>query len=203
MRWISHVEVWASIMITLLFCTSCSPTSTPPVKTVELILPESALPGAWSYVYAPRPMGPSTGYGGTENDTYVPFGKDGNSTHSAYHFMMYFGNEKVAADEYENLVSSRFSNGRLGVGSPWTTPDEISFRSVVAEQYRVACSINTVAGRRLVCLVIARYGSYISMFHAAILPTTMSVSDFNDVSRKLDTYIVSKLDNGLETVSFP
>ncbi|MBE7528202.1 MAG: hypothetical protein HS099_00515 [Ardenticatenaceae bacterium] len=162
------------------------------LTTQDLLLPLEALPSTWEISGSPRPMGPGIGFG-DEDDTYISFKLKSDKYNIAYQFMLHYPNIRQAEKGYLDLHRSHFNDNSIAVDVPWQTPAELSYTSSYADQFRIACTINNVAGPKQVCQVMGQYGQYVLIFHSVIRPDTMSLSEFNGVAQFLDEMMVKKL----------
>jgi hypothetical protein len=186
------ILLWVSF-VSMLAVGGCQSTSEPDPPTIELLLPVEALPESWEISDPPQSMGPHNLGIGDEDDSYVSFKLKGSLYNHSYHLVFYFPSERKAEAEYLDMFRSEFSDGRVSVGRPWDTPVELSYVSPRANEFRQACTINTVAGRREVCKAMGRYGRYVTIFHSTIVPETISLAEFNDIVQLLDENMVNRL----------
>lgn len=155
-------------------------------------MPASSLPETWEMVSTPQPMGASLGFG-NEDDSYVAYKLIEGKYNLAYHYVYQYNNLQAAQEGYVDLEASNFNDKRVTIDASWQTPQQLSYHSVVANQFYMACTINNVAGRREVCQLIAQYGRFVTVFHSVISTDTMSLINFNTVAKKLDEHMITKL----------
>lgn len=181
-----------TIMITLTTFVACESVTDVDPPTEELLLPTEQLPSTWELSGSPRSMGPHIGFG-DQDDAYVNFKLESSKYHIASHFVLYYPSMRKAEAEYLTMTRSEFSDNSIAVDKPWETPIELSYVSSHADQFRVACTINNVAGQKQVCKMMGQYGQYVTIFHSVIRTDTMSLRQFNDIIQFLDGMMVQKL----------
>ncbi|MCA9898952.1 MAG: hypothetical protein KC433_12245 [Anaerolineales bacterium] len=179
-------------LIGMLSITSCQSPSKQDLATQDLLLPLEILPPSWELSGAPRPMGPSIGFG-DEDDTYISFKLQSEKYIISDHFVLFYSNENQANNGYEDLYRSEFNDNSIAIDTLWQTPPELSYTSSYAAQFYMACTINNVAGPKQICKVMGQYGKYVTIFYSIIQSDTMSLSEFNDVAQFLDEMMVQKL----------
>lgn len=187
-----YLFLWLSVMIGLLL-SACQFAAVPDPPTQELLLPLSQLPSSWELSGVPRPMGAGIGFG-DKDDTYISFKLKGDKYIISDHFVLHYPGVRQAEKGYLDLHRSHFNDNSIAVDAPWQTPTELSYTSSYANQFRMACTINNVAGPKQVCEVMGQYGQYVLIFYSIIRPDTMSLSEFNDVAQFLDEMMVMKLE---------
>lgn len=187
-----HILILLILILGMITIIGCQALFKPEIATSDLILPLEALPPTWEMAYAPRPMGSHIGFG-DEDDTYVSFKLKSSIYHISGHYVMYYPTLGRAKTDYENKSRSWFNDHSIAVDAPWQTPAELSYTSPFADQFRMACTINNIAGQEQVCTMLARYGKYVVIFHSVIAPDTISLSEFNGVVQYLDKMMARKL----------
>ena len=190
-RMLMSLLLWSSI-IGMLAATACQSSSEQDLATEDLLLPLEALPSSWEISGPPRPMGPSIGFG-DEDDTYISFKLKNDKYIISDHFILHYPNVSQAEKSYGDLHRSWFNDNSIAVDAPWQTPAELSYTSSYANQFRMACTINNVAGPKQGCTVLGQYGEYVFIFHSIIRPDTMTLSEFNDVTQFLDEMMIEKI----------
>lgn len=181
-----------TIMITVGTFVACESVTLPDPPTEDLLLPIEQLPSTWEVSGSPRSMGPHIGFG-DEDDAYVNFKLKGSKYNISSHFVLYYPSMPKAEAEFLAMSRSNFNDNSIAVDEPWETPIELSYVSSHADQFRVACTINNVAGQKRVCKMMGQYGQYVTIFHSVIRSDTMSLRQFNDVIQFLDKMMMEKL----------
>lgn len=189
----TRLMLWLGV-ISLMTLAACQSSAKPDPPTQELLLPLDPLPSTWEISGSPRPMGPSTSIGfGDEDDSYINFKLKSSKYIISSHYVLYYPSVRKAEAGYLKESRSGFNDNSIAIDKPWETPAELSYTSTYAEQFRVACTINNVAGPKQVCVIMGQYGQYVTIFHSMIRSDTMSLREFNDVVRFLDEMMVRKL----------
>lgn len=134
-------------------------------------------------------MGQHIGFG-DEDDTYVDFKLVGDRFIITSQYIMRFSTVQKAERDYVWLFGFDFS---LGVDAPWQTPPDVSYVSPCADQFRMACTINNVAGPKQVCQVKGRYANYVMVFSSVVEPHTITLAGFNQAARAADQIMVRPL----------
>lgn len=164
------------------------------LATKELILPISQFPSSWEVSGNPKPMGSGIGFG-DEDDFYANYKLKNNKHIISSQYVLYFSSLHQAKNEYSRLEGSEFNDNSIAISQAWERPREIEFSSNIADQYRVACAINNVAGEKQVCKVMIQYGQYIIIFTTIISPDIMTLEEFNSLIQFLDEFVIQKLED--------
>lgn len=182
--------VLACVLITI--GSACQSTAEPEPPTEELLLTLEQLPPSWETSSPPRSMGPHIGFG-DEDDSYVSFTPNNDDANVATHYVLYYRNQRKVEAAYHELSRSQFNSNSIAVDKPWEPVPELPYTSTQADQFRTACTINNIAGRRQVCQVMAQYGQYITIFHSVIGVDFMTLQQFNSVIQAVDETMVNQL----------
>ncbi len=180
------------ICVCLIFLAACQPDTGPSPAARDLLLPIEALPEHWELAVTPRPMGPNIGFG-DEDDSYASFKLKDDKFIISDHFLLHYPNARRAEAGYQKEYGSEFNDSSIAVNQPWETPPELSYTSPYAEQFRVACTINNVAGPKQVCKVMGQYGRYVSIYYSIIREDTMTLEEFNSVVQTIDENLAQAL----------
>jgi hypothetical protein len=98
----------------------------------------------------------------------------------AYQYVEYYGTPFLAWQTY------RYNYGIFKedkYSGPWTTPNEITSPSQIADQYHFACSNNTEFGHQ--CMLTARYGRYFVFFRVN-MSEKFTVEDIDPLLQEID-----------------
>jgi hypothetical protein len=155
------------------------PVPTPTFPIESLLLDQSAFPEGW---LAYEPYEPEDGFGLRICMHYSPpaTSSGGIALHAAY----IARTPEEAADGYGIWAPFWFSD-REG-WSAWSAPAELRHRSLIADQFRLACSREEEDDGRQVCQAVGQYGRYMTRFHTFMNPDTMTPTDFEQVLVAID-----------------
>ena len=92
----------------------------------------------------------------------------------------FYGGADSAAEAYPEQIAIWFSPNR----GDWSTPPELSYESVVADQYRFGCYYDEDFYCKR-CQAVAQYGEYIVLFSAHLDPDHPACLSFTDLERIL------------------
>lgn len=190
-----NIKWWLKISMILVICLSAcwqSPIPNPP--TQQLILPIDIFPETWEISGDPTAMGLGIGFG-DEDDTVIRFKLKDEKYNVAMHYIFFYPSENRARKAYPEGF---FNDNSIAVNHSWQIPEGLSYESSVADQFRIGCTINNIAGEKLVCQVAARYGNYTTIFHSTIREDTITLDQFNEIVKYLDEMMIEKLGIGHE-----
>ncbi len=172
-RRILIVRVVALACLTLFPC--CGPPKPPkhdcPIK--ELVIDEASFPpGSTSRsLLSPLPRAAWASAGRTIDHP------GGVANHHVYQFKT----AERAAQEYRKREQTQFAEDEHE--GPWTTPADLTYRSPIADQYRVACGKSW--SLRL-CIMVAQYEEYFVLVTSHMSEDGMTYADFQRVLRAVD-----------------
>ncbi|MDA0242263.1 MAG: hypothetical protein OT477_02510 [Chloroflexi bacterium] len=179
-----------NLLLTIIIISGgCLPALTPNPPTQQLVLPINIFPETWEMSGAPTAMGPSIGFG-DEDDAVARFKLKDEKYNVAMHYIFFYPSENSAIKAYPEGF---FNDNSIAVNHPWQIPEELSYESSVADQFRIGCTINNIAGENLVCQIAARYGNYTTIFHSSIREDTITLDQFNGIVKYLDEMMIEKL----------
>ncbi|HUW12584.1 MAG TPA: hypothetical protein VM537_22850 [Anaerolineae bacterium] len=155
------------------------PVPTPTFPIESLLLDESAFPEGW---VAYEPHEPKDGFGLSVCIHYSPpaTSAGGIALHAAY----IARSPEEAVDGYGIWAPFWFSD-REG-WSAWSAPGELQYRSLIADQFRFACSREEDDEGRQVCQAVGQYGRYMTRFHTFMNPDTMTPKDLGRILIAID-----------------
>ena len=112
-------------------------------------------------------------------------GGSGYASHAVYRLQ----NRQEAFNEFQIRKKRWFPMGQYD--TPWTTPPELAFQNLVANQFYVACSIQ---GSIPLCQMLAQYEEYLTVFGASMgaydsnlqLIQVLTYTDFRRVVTAVD-----------------
>lgn len=184
------------VVLMLAGCLSMgSPAKERDFGAASLFLPLSAFPEGWKEVGEIRPMGPDSAIGvGDPDDAFLSYSTRQNKLNVATYYVYWNATTGGAERWFERTLKAHFSNNRVSVAEPWSTPDELSYRSPYADRFHVACFISEIIDRRMVCDVIAQYEEFGVEFHSVVADDTLSVQEFNTVVCQIDALFVARLE---------
>jgi len=166
--------VFAGILVILWACAGgCFPPPPPRDCSIEsLVVDESPFPqGAVAgSILSPLPQAPRESAGRT---IYLLKGIANHDVHR-------YRSASQAAREFQRGRELDFS---LSMGGPWETPDALTYRSPIANQYHVACGLEHGI---YMCTMIAQYEEYYIFFNAHMSPDAMTFQDLERVLLAID-----------------
>lgn len=188
-----RVAAYLSLIMWLVIVSGCTQQPERNFTTSDLIIPIEKMPTGLEFAFEPSPMGLEIGFGDAD-DTYVSFKPITSKYYAASHYVLLFNNSQKAENWYEREFPSEFNSNSIAVDEPWQTPPElVSFKSRMADQYYVACTINNIAGPKQVCEFMAQYDEFVVIFSSGIRPGIMTIEQFKDVIGEIDQIMVTFL----------
>jgi hypothetical protein len=160
----------------------------------DLFLSLDVFPENWQEVGEIRPMGPDSSIGiGDPDDAYISYSIQKAPNNIAYYYVYWNEYTGWAEQWFDRALDTGFSDNRVSIAVPWSTPDELSYRSAHADQFHVACATLEMVRRSEVCKVIVRYEEFGVEFHSGIRPETLTLEEFNDIVCRIDAVFVARL----------
>lgn len=186
--------IWSSI------CACCvSPQSAveyPPID--QLLIDESSFPQGWEASEPDIDFPPLAPWTSRRKEVeyidrtyYAPSERGGH----AFIRIQRFGDSRAAAEEYAHKADIAFRETEWN--TPWTVPVELAFESVVADQYRYACSMGG-AGElaRPECAYVAQYRAYAIEFYIDFYDTSViTYTDLLAIFQAIDEQMEQHLGN--------
>ena len=103
----------------------------------------------------------------------------------AFEEIYLFGSTREASRYYARRVEQTF--GQTEWDDTWTVPEELSYQSFRADQYRFACDESTSRTPMQGCTYIAQYGVYVVLFCMSWIPDySMSYTDLAKILQAID-----------------
>ena len=180
------------ILLSAGMLSSCAPHKPPehdcPIEA--LVLDESVFPMGSKPSHLESPL-PRASWASAGRTIYLP---RGIANHDVYQFKT----AELAMEEYGKRERTRFSEDEQR--GPWSTPGEITYRSPIADQYRVAC------GRSwdlTLCIMVARYDEYFVLVTAQMSEDGMAYADLEKVLQAVDEKMSGCLGKSLTPSAAP
>ena len=185
------------VILAIFILSACSPGEPAPNRpftTEALLLTAEDVPSHW-YLARIAPLGPSIGFGDEEDDREAMFTHPDDEAQLVFssHMVLRFESSREAERWYKRNFPSWFNDNSIAVDEPWQTPPELSYRSSVADQFRVACTINNIAGPTQVCKMMAQYEEYVTIFRSTIEADTLTLPEFDGLVRRIDEIMIEHL----------
>jgi hypothetical protein len=172
------------LVICLLSLTGCiSAEPQPSINPSELLIDLSDMPADW---YALSGNEPSDNYG-QEAGAEIWFNVNNpNVLHVAAHRVYEYRNERRAEREFERLLSDEFNSSSIASRTPWQTPAELPYSSLVADQYHFACHVSQINQVVTICEALGKYKNYLVIFHTHIVSEYMTYDDLESILLTID-----------------
>lgn len=170
--------------ILILGCSGETPTRT--FNDEDLLVDLSVFPPGW---YVDIPAESPVDRWGSVDGVEIQFRADNPVSIVAIHTIHRYRSERDASKWYDRLQSSWFNDNSILSLTPWTTPDQLPYQSLLANKSRFACHDSNVGGRATICQFMGQYGEYIVIFHTVMTPDDMqpqSYMTFTDLRRILE-----------------
>jgi hypothetical protein len=158
--------------------------------TMDLLLPIGKMPPGWEVSGEPKAM--SAGEG-DKDDSRAAFKPLAERNNKARHWIWQFGNIAEASKEYERMALSEFNSNSVAVEGPWRTPSDWFYQSPDADQFYMACVINTVVTTKQVCEAMWQYDEFVVVFSSIMDTDLMTLEQFKGVVTEIDQIMVSYL----------
>ena len=91
------------------------------------------------------------------------------------------------------MTLSEFNSNGVAVDGPWRTPDNWPYQSPDADQFYMACVINTVVTTKQVCQAMWQYDEFVVVFSSIMDPDLMTLEQFKGVVKEIDQIMASYL----------
>ena len=186
--------------LTLLILTSCvpgGPTRAPrpvpsPAALTRLLLDTSAMPDGWHVSQGPEEYPKPQGQ---EDGMYVGYSTEdfGSPT---LHIVLRYEDKQYAARKYKQYLPAYFDSvGRL---TSWKSPSSLTHRSEIADQFRSECAdfetLDISARKYTMCVTMAQYEKYVSIFITYIAEGVMNYADLEDILQAIDKRMLTYLE---------
>ena len=177
----------------------------PPVDMRELVVEASAFPLGWEPSDSfedPRPIPEKAlveDYS-AEQGFYrrlVARGVRIPSGVTAWHRVLEYRNEwQAMASFYLNGTGAFYAFSRL---TPYAEPEGWSYRSPISDHFLFGCAdFETHVGVETICVALARYGQFVSVFETDMHPEAMTLDDVERLLRSIDERMESQLNTNHE-----
>lgn len=100
---------------------------------------------------------------------------------SGNYMVIDWGSNKSAKEEFDNGLKISFITDNMS--GPWETPKEVTFTSVVADNYYTACGVSLGYYK---CRTIAVYGKYSVRLAVSISEQGITYSTYNKLLQAID-----------------
>ncbi len=164
----------------------------------DLLIDVSDFPPNW---YVNAPPAPMPHYDGAittqEEDIRVGFSAKSPTLIVAGQTVYRFGAQWVAAAEYSEQLPIEFNSNSVASLTPWETPEELPYRSPVADQFHFACHTSTL-GPNVVCEAMGQYEEYLVVFHTHIAEEYMTFADLEVILVAIDERMASYLEKDID-----
>lgn len=195
-RFISRcLIVVVTIITTVLLLSGCISSGAPRRNIVaeDLLLTQELVPTTWERTQVSPLSIARFGFGNEEYDRWVGFMRPNDPEERVFsnHFVLGFRDQAEAGEWYERYYRREFNSESIAIDGGWQSHPDLTYLPTTPVQYRVACSINNIAGR-LVCKYMAQYDEFIVIFTSVIDDDTTSVVGFNELVEQIDR-IMTKL----------
>lgn len=189
--------VVVAIVATMLLLNGCISSGAPStdIAAEDLLLTQEQVPATWERTQvAPLSIG-RFGFGNEEYDRWVGFMRPDDPEERVFsnHFVLGFRNQAEARQWYERYYRQQFNSESIALDRGWQSHPDLTYLPTTPVQYRAACSINNIAGGRLVCKYMAQYDEFIVIFTSVIDADTTSIAGFNDLVEEIDTIMATRL----------
>jgi hypothetical protein len=180
-------------------CTALSSqpvTRTPAVDTYDLMLDLSVSPSGWTACAGPEPL-PKRERGETESLLVWFCPPDFDGVGGTHQEMYKYRNELEATWAYNPEFQAR-EFPTYNMTTPWAVPDEWSYQSPVADQFRFACGEQD-SGPYLttVCVAIARYDEYVSVLVTHPSRDNVTLDEVERLVMAIDERMAQHLGKGM------
>lgn len=177
----SPIIIFAIGLLLVVGCISAEPQ--PSINPSELLIGLSDMPADW---YALSGNEPSDNYR-QEAGAEIWFNVNNPKVlHVAAHRVYEYRNERRAEREFDRFLSSEFNSSSIASRTPWLTPAELPYSSLVADQYHFACHIGQINQVVTICEALGRYKNYIVIFHTHMVSEYMTFDDLESILLTID-----------------
>ena len=195
-----------TVMMVMMIAVGCQPQPAQPTNEVldleleRLLVDQTLFPLSWYVDIAPQPW-----YWkyreGAEATGIVQLRQQGSGA-IAVHRLYRYRNDAKAEEAYQRLALSEFFPYSWDRALTWESPDELSFQSPKADQFKFGCAVlgetETDPDRVVVCQALGRYGKYVSAFFTWVAlngTPGMSLEDLQRILPALDERMSSQADS--------
>jgi hypothetical protein len=177
----------------ILIVSGCSQPSSPPQRNfspVDLLIDVSVLPSGWKVNIPPQATRVflRKNHGGANVQFGYPYA--GHILHEVSRF----NDREDAAEAYRD---QDYYSGAINV---WVTPKEFSYRSPVADQFRLAC---VERPRITECVAMAQYQEFVSALLVNVDSYAITLTDIERVIRVIDEQMARALNKTMPTLTKP
>ena len=156
----------------------CVPPPGAPCEIETLLVDESVFPRGWEQQGLPSSEQATISFGVEKRGTGFSTRTRGVAVQDVYRAF----NARAAATGYRDF-RSLFSVRKEE--TEWTLPAELTYRSQVADQYRLACSTHRPSGVER-CQFVGQYRMYLVSFHTYMSTQMMTYDDFEHILQDID-----------------
>jgi hypothetical protein len=180
----SLIRTISFLAICVFLATGCiSADPQPKIDPTELLIDLSDMPADW---YALSGNEPSDNYG-QEAGAEIWFNVNNPKVlHVAAHRVYEYRDERRAEREFERFLSSEFNSSSITSRTPWQTPAELPYSSLVADQYHFACHVSQINQVVTICEALGKYKNYLVIFHTHIVSEYMTYDDLESILLTID-----------------
>jgi|CXWL01.1.fsa_nt_gi hypothetical protein len=129
------------------------------IPAIDFLLEANMLPAGWEASPCDTSLCRDGGGGDTaaERDFYLP-----NAPGHALQEVYRFSDERAASDKFKVYMEGNFNESEVRQPFvPFAPPQEITFKSQVADEYYFACGVDVIPQ----CKMLARYQNYFVYFY--------------------------------------
>jgi len=157
---------------------TCVPPPAAPCPIETLLVNEAVFPEGWEQQGVPDSRGAPASFGVERIGIDFSTPTRGVAVQHVYRAF----NTRAAAAGYRDFMSD-FSVREEE--TEWTLPTELTYRSQVADQFRLGCSTHCPSGVQR-CQFIGQYGPYVVVFHTYMSSDMMTYGDFERILQDID-----------------
>lgn len=180
------------VLAAVLLVVGCTSIPHADIKPNDLLIDLSILPSKWHTVSSSSD--PPDEYFGYESGADIWFnGITNEDLIVAAHYVYRFSSERRAANIYQRQVPVWFNSSSVASATPWRAPKELSYQSVIADQYYFACHISSINSRKEICQAMGQYDNFLVIFHTHVIPEYMTYADIESILEAIDARIATHL----------
>jgi hypothetical protein len=191
----SAIAGLVTIAIVAVACRSPQPSPPPPrdFTTSDLLIYPKLLPGDWEVKsFSPGTSPNDLGFRNNLGGSIVELG---TSTKSAEHIVARFENAQDAGRAYADHDLTRNTEGRYA--STHETPANFTYRSPIADQFRVTCmTIKNTPKIGDNCAIEAQYKEFLSILLFDTSNTERGIPELEIIARAIDLQMSKYLGDG-------
>ena len=182
---------FSMVLAVILLVVGCTSIPHADVKPNDLLIDLSILPSKWYTVSSSSD--PPDEYFGYESGADIWFnGKTNEDLIVAAHYVYRFSSERRAANIYERQLPVWFNSRSVASATPWHAPEELSYQSVIADQYHFACHVSDI-GYTEICQAMGQYDNFLVIFHTHVTPEYMTYADIESILEAIDAHMATHL----------